>query len=439
MSASETEDGPSRVAPPIRVPAVGGTRDVPAADPIATEFILLALRLDQRIPGLVDAYYGPASLKAQVDMEQPRSAARLRDHAFALRDRVNAEVAEPDRRAWLDAQLVALAAQADVLAGTTIAYEDLVTRCMGFAPTRRPDAEFDDARRAIETLLPGPGALSDRLEAWDRGLELPSDGLRPVLGWLIDRFRQQARDLFGLPEGEGLRLSFVTGQPWSAYDWYDGGRRSRIDVRTEPPVLAPDAISLIAHEAYPGHHLDGAWKEAELVDRLGRTEASILLINTPSGPMAEGLAEAGASFAVPAGSEVDLLLEVAERAGLPVAADPAAARATAERAVAIDGPRRRLKAIGGNAAFLRHADGRSRDEVLGYLRDVGGESASRAERRLDFIEHRSWRTYVFVYADGEALVRRWLDAVPGDRVARFGRLLRESWTPSMLQAEIGFT
>ena len=51
-----------------RVPAVGGTRMVPAPDAIARDYILLGLRLDQHIPGLVDGYFGPADLKARVDL-----------------------------------------------------------------------------------------------------------------------------------------------------------------------------------------------------------------------------------------------------------------------------------------------------------------------------------------------------------------------------------
>ena len=85
----------------------------------------------------------------------------------------------------------------------------------------------------------------------------------------------------------------------------------------------------------------------------------------------------------------------------------------------------------GNAAILRHADGGSHDEVLTYLRDVGRYAPAAAAKRLEFIEHPLWRTYVFVYAEGEALLRRWVDAVPEpDRVARFGRLLHEQLTPA---------
>ena len=44
------------------VPAVGGVRTVPAPDAVARDYILLALRLDQHITGLVDGYFGPADL-----------------------------------------------------------------------------------------------------------------------------------------------------------------------------------------------------------------------------------------------------------------------------------------------------------------------------------------------------------------------------------------
>jgi hypothetical protein len=54
-----------------------------------------------------------------------------------------------------------------------------------------------------------------------------------------------------------------------------------------------------------------------------------------------------------------------------------------------------------------------------------------AAKRLAFIEHPLWRTYVFVYAEGEALLARWLAEVPEpERVARFGRLLHEQLTPA---------
>ncbi len=93
------------------------------------------------------------------------------------------------------------------------------------------------------------------------------DRLPAVVDWLVERFRERAARLFGLPPGEDLRVSLVTGQPWSGYNWYDGGGRSRVDLNTDLPVRAPELVITVAHETYPGHHLEHAWKEADLVDR----------------------------------------------------------------------------------------------------------------------------------------------------------------------------
>jgi hypothetical protein len=417
------------------VPAVGGTRMVPAPDAVAREYILLALRLDQHIPGLVDGYFGPAALKAEVDMEQPRSAGRLRDDAAALRARLEADVSEPDRRSWLEIQLVALETQAAALAGETLPYLDHVTRCFDHTPAWIPDERFDDAAAEVDGLLPGDGPLEDRLAAWDARLEVPIDRLPGVLEWLAARFRAVAAERLGLPDGEDLRLSLVRGQPWSAYNWFDGGRRSRIDVNTDLPLQAPRLPGLVAHEAYPGHHLEHSTKEAELVDRQGRLESSMLLINTPECLISEGLADLGVRFVAPASERPDLLVELFERAGLTKDGDATGTREFAERAAAIQTHRSTLTSIGGNAALLRHVEERSHEEVVAYLRDVGRLSDARAEKRLEFIEHPLWRTYVFVYAEGETLLERWLEAVPEEeRGARFGRLLREQLTPAAVRS-----
>ena len=93
-----------------------------------------------------------------------------------------------------------------------------------------------------------------------------------------------------------------------------------------------------------------------------------------------------------------------------------------------------------NAALMRHADGASAEAVLAYLERVGRFSPAIAAKRFEFNEHPLWRTYVFVYHEGEALLRQWLEAVPlPERPARFGRLLREQLSPGAIAAEIGVT
>ncbi len=418
--------------------AVGGERFVPVPDPIARDYLLLALRLDQRIPGLVDGYFGPADLKARVDIEPLRPPGRLADDAAGLLDRLAAEVEDPARRAWLHAQLVALETHARTLAGDRLPYVEHVTRCFDVAPRRHADAEFGAIAAELDAVVPGSGDLRDRLAAWDERLVVDPGRLPAVVDWLVERFRRRAAAVFGLPPGEALRVSLVTGQPWSGYNWYDGGLRSRVDLNIDLPIRAPDLAGVIAHETYPGHHLEHVWKEAEVVLRRGHLEASVLLINAPECFVSEGLAEVGRRFAAPPEEDVDLHLELFERAGLAVASDPGLARQTAAVASAVRRGRAALRAADVDAALMLHADGLDRAAVLDWLERTALLTPERAVKKLEFVDHPLWRTYVFVYTEGAALLERWLADVPAaEQAGRFRRLLVEPLTPSALEAEIG--
>jgi hypothetical protein len=305
---------------------------------------------------------------------------------------------------------------------------------------RRPDAVYTTAAARLAEFVPGVGPLPDRLAAWDARFVIPPARLRPVIDRIVALARERAAALFGLPPGEGLRVGLVTDQPWGGYNWYDGGLQSRVDINTDLPVQVKRLLDTICHETYPGHHLEHAWKEADLVGVRCRLEASVQTINTPECLISEGLAELGCRFASPPDSQADLLVELYGLAELPIAADPAAARDAAERTVALADARATLGGAAADAALLRHADDMAPEDVLAYLRDIGLMAADRAEKSLEFIEHPLWRTYVFVYSEGEALLRRWLDVVPEDgRAARFARLLHEQLTPGAVVEELAAT
>ncbi len=322
-------------------------------------------------------------------------------------------------------------------AGEDIPYLDQVSRCFAFTPVRRAQAVFDAAAADLETLLPGRGPLGERMATEDGRWTVEPDRVRAVVDALVPRYRARAAALFGLPDGGELTVSLVRDQPWSGYNWYDGGYRSRVDFNLDLPIRLPAFAGVVAHETYPGHHLEHALKEQVLVEELGRGEASILLINTPECLISEGLANLGRDFVLPDEELADLLIELAPVAGLTLAADPGALRDAASRAAAIRARRAVLDESRLNAALLLHADGVPREQVADYLVAVGRFSPEAAEARLRFIEHPLWRLYVHVYSEGEALLRRWLHAVPAaERAARFGRLLREPLTPPTIIAEL---
>lgn len=275
------------------------------------------------------------------------------------------------------------------------------------------------------------------MATWDADLTIPEDRVAAVADHLAAQFRERAGALFGLPEGEAARISMVRDRPWSGYNWYEGGRRSRVEINLDLPARVGDLVHTVAHETYPGHHLEMATKEERLVDGAGRAELTLLSINTPECLMHEGLADLGYRFAVPPDAEAATIEEAMGVAGLVSAPNLASTRATAERQVVVGRARRALRGIGGNAALLRHVDGRSREDVISYLMAVGRLSRERAEHRMQFIEHPVWRTYDFVYREGAELLGAWLEAAaPAERTARFQRLLAEALPPSSIVADL---
>ncbi|HEX8941006.1 MAG TPA: hypothetical protein VF763_12670 [Candidatus Limnocylindrales bacterium] len=420
-----------------RVPAVGGERLVPAPDAIAGDYLLLALRLDQHRPGLVAAYAGPADLKARADIEQRRAPARLREDAAALRERVADEVAEPDRGAWLVAQLDALEAHAVSLAGEPLPPREHLARCLGLEPVPTPEGAFETAHSALDGLLPRDDAasLADRLAAWEAALAVPPERLADLATWLVERLRAAAARRVGLPEGEAVRVALVRGQPRFAHAWFDGGGRSALDLDVERRVAAPELLAVLAHETYPGHHLERAWREATLVEREGWLEHTLDLADAPAAVLSEGLAGSARRCVLAEDDDIELLAELLDRADVAAAGR---SRETAERQLRVVEARSALRGVVANVVLMRRVDGAPAAEALAYLERWSLAPPGRCCETLEAIERPPWSEAALAEVEGERLVGRWLElALPQQRPARLGRLLREAFTPGRLRDELG--
>lgn len=420
---------------------IDGHRPIQAPDPIARDYLLLALRVNRLLPGLVDAYFGPADLKAQVEAEGPRTAAKLREEASALTERLSREVAEPDRQRWLRAQLAALEAQALMVAGDPLPYSDYLVCLFDTAPEPTPESQFESAAEDLARLLPCGEKLSetvaDRLAVWDARFSIAPDRLPAVIDWLVGEVRDRADRLLGLPTGEGIEFVYVSGGPWSAFNQYDGGGRSVIEVNTDVLCTPARLIEMAAHECYPGRHTEHAWRERRIVGDMGRHEASVALLNTPEALISEGLAYLGERMVAPDEAMTGLLVELYGRGGLAVAADPSAALDAADKQVRIQHALASLRPVTANAAFMLHADGAPKDDVVAYLGRYLPTGPERAEKQLALIEDPICRAQVVVGPEGERLLRRWFELGPtSEQVDRFGRLLREQLTPGSISAEL---
>ena len=377
---------------------------------VVESYLLLGLRLGRHVDGFVDAYYGPPELARQVDAEPLADAAALAEDAAAL-------VADAPTT-WLRAQIRGCETTARRLAGEEIGWADEVEGCYGVTPTPTPEERFAEAHERVAAALPGDGPPAERYQGWLESRVVPAGKLLDAVLRFEQELRARTDALFGLPDGESAVIEPVTDEPWTAFNYYLGGRRSRIAVNTDLAThsfLVPD---LVAHEIYPGHHTERSWKEALLVDEAGRLEESICLIGTPQAVVSEGIAELAVGIAL--GAEID---DVAARVyadlGLPY--EPETTRAVRAFRDAIDG-------LAVNAARMLHVEGRSESDAVDYIERWSLNTRKRAEASVKFLTHPTWRAYASCYVSGRRLCERFVGGDP----ARFRRLLTEQLTTSDL-------
>ncbi len=404
--------------------------ELTAGDELGREYVVLGLGVGRLQEGVVDAYYGPPELAAEAE-SRAADATQLAAAATRLRERAAADP-DPERTLWLDRQLVALETVARRLGGAEMDYVDEVARCFDARPERTPTGQYEAIHGRLDDLLPPGGTLRDRVEARGERLTIPKDRLPAVADWLVAEVRAASDRYFSAPAGEALSVDLVTDKPWGGYNWYDGNLHSRVEINTDLPVRASGLIGLLTHETFPGHHLEHAWKEQRLAREMGRLEATVMLINTPEAFISEGLAEVGGRYVIDDQRWDELFDGICQRAGIDLEDGDSARQRQINKV--LDG-----LDVSADAALMLHAEGRPRAEVLSFMVDVGLRTPERAEKNLEFIDHPLWRTYVFCYRGGEALLTRWCEAAGdmGAQRGRFFRLLSEQLTPSGLAAEIG--
>ena len=370
----------------------------------AERYLELGLRLGRHVDGLVDAYYGPPELAEQVDAEPLRDAAHLAADGDALLAGL------PD--GWLADQVRGLATYAHVLAGDELSYSDEVEGCYGVRPQRTPDETYAAVHAELDELLPGNGPLVERRQAWRARQLVTGETAVAALRDLLPVLRARTARLVDLPDGEVVTIDPVTGEPWWAFNYYQGELASRVVLNVDVETTALDLVHLAAHEVYPGHHAEHALKEQLLVRDRGLVEEAIQLVPTPQAVLSEGIAETGIDVVLDdeAKEEVYAILR-RHGAELP---DPGFSE---HIRTVLEG----LRTVGVDTALLIHEDGVSNDEALAFVERWGLRTPEQAAHTVSFVTDPIWRAYTITYSAGRDLCHAYTAGDP----ARFTRLLTD--------------
>ncbi|MGI9273047.1 MAG: hypothetical protein ACR2QT_14810 [Woeseiaceae bacterium] len=284
-------------------------------DPLAERYVKLALALGEHDEYYVDAYFGPAEWREQA-RQNSQSLADIAAAATKLAHEVRSiDVSKADyvlqiRQDYIAWHLESLATVAAMRNGEILTFDEESQRIYGFVAPSFPVEHYEQALAEIDSIVPGDGALHERVYEFDLQFRIPADTVEAVVRAGIEECRVRTLQHMSLPVGENFVFELVTGNPWSAYNWYQGDLQGLIQVETSRPSTVFSSTRLGCHEGYPGHHTYSSLLDKNYLQDRGWIELSVLPLFSPQGIIFEGSGNLAESVAFPGDSKTTFLREV---------------------------------------------------------------------------------------------------------------------------------
>ncbi|MBC7536572.1 MAG: hypothetical protein H7258_12845 [Ferruginibacter sp.] len=404
-------------------------------DKIAADYVKLGLEIGRYDGDFVDAYYGPDSLKPATAKLEVFPKFILLNAVKDLTNRLlpftgddrNKELAL--RAGWMTGQLQAFTRRIKIFSGEYKSFDEESRDLFGVVAPIYPESHYQKLVTQLDALLPGTGTTAEKFQQLANHFIIPKNKLDTVFKTAIAESRKRTLAHYKLPANENFTLEYVTGKPWSGYNWYKGNYQSDIQVNTDTDMFIERAIDVASHESYPGHHVYNMLLEKKLYRDKGWLEISLYPLFSPQSLIAEGSANYGIDVAFPGNEKSDFARDVLL---------PLAGMDTAGLGIYFDALR-----LKGNLNFVRNEVGRglldnimSETEALRWLMQYGLNNKETALKSISFIK--KYRSYVINYNYGLQLVKDYIESNGGTASATnkrwklFEELLSNEVTPQQL-------
>lgn len=385
-------------------------------DDVAEDYVKLCLKIGQYDESFVDAYYGPQkwqpTKKTADELPYEEFKWKANDLLHKI-ERIDPQTCKNElklRRSFLIKQLDAVATRLDIMSGKQLPFDLEAEKLYDITPPQTSLSYFDVFIDSIDALIPGVEPLNERYLEYAKQFIIPPDRLGPVFNSAIEEARKRVAGKIDLPKNERFELSYVTNQPWSGYNWYQGKYHSLIQINTDLPIYIERAIDLACHEGYPGHHVFNVMLEKNIVNDMGWVEFMIYPLFSPQSFIAEGSANYGIEMAFPGEERVEFEKSVL----FPMAGiDPE----LADTYYKIQNLRKKLlfSEISIAREFLQ--GGINQEEAENDLMKYLLFSRDRAKQRISF--YTTYRSYVINYSLGEKMIENFVE--------EFGSSNAEHW------------
>lgn len=337
---------------------------------------------------VVDAYTGPDELQPQ-KQSKDKSPEELVHDIHLTFDTMRDEVDNPLRLDYMMGELNSLNVVVDWLSGRDQTYAELVEGLFQIPLKKFPEDQIDKIIALLdEHISDFPGTnLRDKVTKFGSTGEISGEELQNLIERELQEkskevgqmFRDQIYTTMGasVPDN-GVQYEAVRDQPWSGYNWYQGGFKSLNQFNIDSKFNKDSLLNVIYHEYE--HHVSNLWREKAYLNSQ-HLELSIVLLHTGRCVISEGTADTAKEF-------------------LKVVDDSPRMKVMDSLYVL-----RRMTSI--NAAIMLNEERKSADEAVEYLVDRGYRTHESAQRSINFISPTTkdgktnfFAPYIYTYFKG---------------------------------------
>src|SRR5262245_4472165 len=181
---------------------------------LGEDFVKLALAIDEHQPGYVDSYFGPEDWR-----QEAKRAGKVPLPSLAKStDRLANEISQSgdmdaQRKDFLARQVTAMQMSLRLLSGEKVSLVKETSALYDVQPQWKEEANFEEAQRELDQILPPGESFMERQEDLKKSLELPMEKVRELLPFVTDILRERTCRKFNLPAEETFAVEFVSDQP----------------------------------------------------------------------------------------------------------------------------------------------------------------------------------------------------------------------------------
>lgn len=371
------------------------------------KLVILTLEAGTLDEDLVDSYIGDLT----IDSAKTYTAGGLKKDFTELISEINKiqtkNIDLTFRKRYQLAIAKAIYTRLRILNNENVKFIDECNSIYQVNPSFHPYSYYDLLITQLDTVLSGTGDIRERFAIYRDNFKIKYSLVNTAFQKSINKAEQITKEHIQLPDSESVRIEYLDGAPWSAYNWYKGNYKSLIQLNKQADIYIERVFDIAAHESYPGHHVYYSLREKEYYRDKGYVEFSIYPLFSPVSLLAEGTAEYANELIFPEKEKIDFLrTKITYKAKYT--------EQELKDYFKVLEIVNKLDEVVINIAKEYLNKEINSEKAVELLEKYSLESERGALRKLDFIN--KYRSYIINYPIGKALVSKYIKLKAGDDI-----------------------